>query len=70
MLKTKKWDFQYRGLNVPISFTANEIALGGRKPDTIYHENDKNMKELILDMMRIDYDKEIKLCSVKTVEKK
>ena len=56
--------------NEPISFTANEIAIGCRKPDTIYHENDKNMKELILDMMRIDYDKEIKLCSVKTVEKK
>lgn len=43
----------------PISFTANEIALGGRKPDTIYHENDTNMKELILDIMRIDFDEEI-----------
>lgn len=41
----------------PVSLTTSEITLGGRKPDTIYHEKDENMNKLILNMMNVNYRK-------------
>ncbi|MGN0612465.1 MAG: hypothetical protein ACI4JB_01055 [Porcipelethomonas sp.] len=48
----------FKVFEFPISFTSKEVKLGGRKPDTIYHEKDEDMIEKIKEIMKYNYREE------------
>lgn len=47
----------FKVLENPVCFTSDEVKLGGRKPDTIYHEKDTEMISKIIEMMKYDYER-------------